>query len=540
MNTGGHVNRPRRLGLLIVAVVASLALQPGAVLGGPAPAAHAVPAYKAPFSCNTVWGASTYPDHGNAADFNMPDGAEVDFGKPVLASAAGTVTSAFFHEIGGNLVIVDHGGGYSTYYGHLNAISVSVGQAVSTGTKLGTVGHTGSATGSHLHYEQRLNGAGQLPIRFDGNAIAIGSSPPGPTFTSTNCPGVSPQGHLDSVTTDEEGHVHVTGWAFDKDQPTSPVAVHVYVGGPAGSGEGHAITANTTRTDVGTAYPGVGNNHGFDAQIPTGRFGNQKIYVYAINRTGTGGSNVSLGSTSLWVTPPPYVGTHWEGVGTKRFARISLGLGELWAVTKLGVLFEYAGGGTWAKRGTGYKDVAVGLPSDWESGGPQVYALKKDGSVLRRRGDQWEGVPGHFATLDFGIIAGLWAVKRDGRIFQYAGGGSWTRRGDGYRDVCAGMPLDVASGGPRAWAVREDTSIRRWRTDHWEGVAGNLARLDCGMSELWGVTRNGGLREYAGGRTWTKRGTGFIDVTVGMPGDGVSSPRVYALRSDGSVVRWRQ
>jgi murein DD-endopeptidase MepM/ murein hydrolase activator NlpD len=58
-------------------------------------------------------------------------------------------------------VVVRHRLGYETYYAHLSAISVAVGQAVAGGTRIGLVGATGDATGPHLHFEVRHNG---IPI----------------------------------------------------------------------------------------------------------------------------------------------------------------------------------------------------------------------------------------------------------------------------------------------------------------------------------------------------------------------------------------
>lgn len=72
---------------------------------------------------------------------------------PVYAARAGTVVTATFDGTGGNYVVVDHGDGYWTYYGHLASINVSVGQQVSTDTVLGPCGATGAATGVHLHFE---------------------------------------------------------------------------------------------------------------------------------------------------------------------------------------------------------------------------------------------------------------------------------------------------------------------------------------------------------------------------------------------------
>ncbi len=105
------------------------------------------------------------------------------------------------------------------------------------------------------------------------------------------------------------GTVTVAGWAFDDDQPTAPVDIHVYVGGPAGAAgaEGHAIgLANGSRSDVGAAYPGRGNNHGFSKTFTTNKRGQQDVYVYAINIDSsgkTGGSNTLLGKRTVTVAP---------------------------------------------------------------------------------------------------------------------------------------------------------------------------------------------------------------------------------------------
>ena len=58
----------------------------------------------------------------------------------------------------GNLVIIDHGNGVSTYYGHCSRIYVSEGQEVTAGDTIAAVGSTGYSTGNHLHFEIRFNG----------------------------------------------------------------------------------------------------------------------------------------------------------------------------------------------------------------------------------------------------------------------------------------------------------------------------------------------------------------------------------------------
>lgn len=93
--------------------------------------------------------------------------------------------------------------------------------------------------------------------------------------------GHNPVGSIDAVS-DATNAVRVRGWAFDEDNTSRSIDIHVYIGGPAGVGECHAITANVQRTDVNSVH-GCGNNHGFDARISTGKTGTQDIYIYAIN-----------------------------------------------------------------------------------------------------------------------------------------------------------------------------------------------------------------------------------------------------------------
>ena len=79
-------------------------------------------------------------------------------GATIVASDGGTVTTAGVKGGYGNCVMIDHGNGYYTLYGHMSSIAVSVGQSVSKGDTIGYVGSTGVSTGPHCHFEIRVNG----------------------------------------------------------------------------------------------------------------------------------------------------------------------------------------------------------------------------------------------------------------------------------------------------------------------------------------------------------------------------------------------
>jgi len=85
-------------------------------------------------------------------------------GQPVFATADGTVQSAAYSGDYGNLIVLRHGFGLATHYGHLSGYAVRAGQDVRRGQVIGYVGSTGRSTGSHLHYEIRVNGKVTNPL----------------------------------------------------------------------------------------------------------------------------------------------------------------------------------------------------------------------------------------------------------------------------------------------------------------------------------------------------------------------------------------
>jgi len=88
------------------------------------------------------------------------------YGTLVKAADGGQVIQASYSGGYGYYIILYHGGGFATYYAHLSSINVSMGQMVQRGQVIGLVGSTGLATGPHLHFEVRINGAPQDPRAY--------------------------------------------------------------------------------------------------------------------------------------------------------------------------------------------------------------------------------------------------------------------------------------------------------------------------------------------------------------------------------------
>ena len=109
-------------------------------------------------------------------------------GTPIYATADGVVSRAGWANGYGNLVQITHGSGMETRYGHMSKLLVSPNSYVKRGQIIGLMGSTGRSTGSHLHYEVRVDGAAINPIPFVSGPdylVAMNTKPPvamgGPT-----------------------------------------------------------------------------------------------------------------------------------------------------------------------------------------------------------------------------------------------------------------------------------------------------------------------------------------------------------------------
>jgi hypothetical protein len=143
---------------------------------------HSTPAAKPSNQAASISDAGTqWPIHGTiTTQFGVPElpyqaihtGLDISDGKyagitPIRAFKPGQVVQVIHSKAGlGNHVVIDHGGGVTSVYGHLNSTSVQVGQTVDKNTVIGYEGTTGASTGPHLHFEIRVNGQPVNPHQF--------------------------------------------------------------------------------------------------------------------------------------------------------------------------------------------------------------------------------------------------------------------------------------------------------------------------------------------------------------------------------------
>lgn len=111
------------------------------------------------------YGWRTHPIYGTRK-FHKGTDIPAPAGSPVLASGAGTVIKSYYSSSYGNYIVIDHGGGVMTGYAHMTRRIASVGDKVSAGQQIGTVGTTGNSTGNHLHFEVYINGSTVNPMNY--------------------------------------------------------------------------------------------------------------------------------------------------------------------------------------------------------------------------------------------------------------------------------------------------------------------------------------------------------------------------------------
>ncbi|MEW9550576.1 M23 family metallopeptidase [Nonomuraea sp. NPDC050783] len=212
----------------------------------------AAPSFQLPFPCGQKWTGNSSNSSAHQSyeiDFNRGSTADADLGDTVVAAAAGTVViSAHQGSTNGygNLVKIDHGGGWTSYYAHLDTRAVSAGAAVKQGQKIGTVGNTskpGNNISPHLHYEVREGTGYPSNIRkatFDGVTFGY----PTATVTSKNACGTTPA----NPHTPEE--VCGSGYkVIDKAALGSAGTVYLLYN----SGNGYNCVATIKATSLGTA-----------------------------------------------------------------------------------------------------------------------------------------------------------------------------------------------------------------------------------------------------------------------------------------------
>ena len=111
------------------------------------------------------FGWRTHPISGTRK-FHKGTDISANKGAPVLAAKSGTVVKSYFSSSYGNYIVVSHGGGLMTAYAHMTRRMASVGDSVSAGQQIGTVGSTGNSTGPHLHFEVYVNGSAVNALNY--------------------------------------------------------------------------------------------------------------------------------------------------------------------------------------------------------------------------------------------------------------------------------------------------------------------------------------------------------------------------------------
>lgn len=116
----------------------------------------------------TVTSAFGYRDHPTMGRYAAHGGVDIaaNLGTEIVAFADGTVAEVGYNEDFGRYLLIDHPHGVSTFYSHCNTVLVQTGEEIRVGQSVAQVGSTGQSTGSHLHFEVRLNGVRLNPMHY--------------------------------------------------------------------------------------------------------------------------------------------------------------------------------------------------------------------------------------------------------------------------------------------------------------------------------------------------------------------------------------
>ena len=119
-------------------------------------------------SCHTITSPFGWRTHPISGTKKYHSGVDIgaSYGAAIIAADGGTIITAGSVSGYGNCVVINHGNGITTLYGHMSSIAVRTGQKVSKGQTIGYVGSTGNSTGPHLHWEVTVNGVRQNPLNY--------------------------------------------------------------------------------------------------------------------------------------------------------------------------------------------------------------------------------------------------------------------------------------------------------------------------------------------------------------------------------------
>ncbi|MEO3807779.1 M23 family metallopeptidase [Sphaerisporangium sp. B11E5] len=179
--------------------------------------AAAAPNLQLPFLCGQQWRLDTW-GHAPALDMVKEPDQQGTEGASLIAPAPGTVNKSYYHENAGNVIQINHGGGYFTTYLHLQSRAVGVGARVAQGALIGRVGRTGPTSNNHPHlhfelgYDANGNGeatwgyAGAERVRPTFNGVTYGgaNNQTNRYVTSHNCGGSADLGVLDFYLSDDQ------------------------------------------------------------------------------------------------------------------------------------------------------------------------------------------------------------------------------------------------------------------------------------------------------------------------------------------------